>query len=475
MSLARFNIIVAVDSAGGISREGELPWNNQADMRFFRETTVGRGRNAVIMGRKTYESIPAEVRPLAKRSCHIISSTWSQESHPDIRVHPSLMDGLIYIGSSRKKYNDVFVIGGETIYHQVMDRFLYLCDKIYLTKFKINFNCDKFFPVDPESMNNRFTDSEFQTSSKTRDYTRFYYSPNLHHQEYKYLNLLKDILQHGEQSSDVTGASTQYLLGKQLRFNITEKLPILTTNKINYTNLISELLFFISGKTDTKPLEKEGITQWKNYTSRKFLDDKALEWKEGDMGPHVGFQWRHWNAAYTGCLGEYKDQGIDQLENVIRDIVDDPYSRRHFVSSWNVEQLDKIVSPPTQYGYQFKVSGDRRYLDCLVILRSGDMFLEVPRHITQYAILMYIVAQLCNLKPRELILNINDAYIYNNHVTKVEKLVNRTPRPWPVLKFKNADNILNIDKIKQDDIIVDGYSSWALINAPVAFRSSTKN
>lgn len=463
MSLARFSMIVAIDGGNGIAKDGGLPWNSRSDMTFFRDTTIGQGRNAVIMGRITYESIDEKYRPLNRRHCVIVSRTWRQEDHPEVTVCASLLEALATVGGSIRNYDEVFIAGGEQIYNEAVSNFMYLCDRIYVTRFKTDYGCDQFFPWDVVKDCETFKDSQ-----KTRDYLRHFLSPRQTHEEYQYLDALKGIRDYGEAKPDRTGVGVQSIFGVKMRYDISERLPVITTKKVNYESIIKELLFFVSGKTNTKILEEQGVGIWKGNTSREFLDSKGLDYEEGDMGCGYGFQWRHWGADYDGYEKDYAGQGVDQLANLIEGIRKDPHSRRHILSAWNVGCLEKMALPPCHLLAQFNVSGDRRHLDCQLYQRSGDMFLGVPYNITSYAILTYMIAHLTGLRPRSLIHIIGDGHIYNNHGDQVSKQLSRTPRPFPKLKFRRSAQIREIDDFGFDSFIIEGYSSWPFISAPMA-------
>lgn len=463
MSLAPFSIIVAIDGGDGIAKDGGIPWNNRSDMKFFRDTTFGNGRNAVIMGRVTYESIPEDHRPLSGRHCIVVSRTWKQEDHPDISVCSSFLDALISVGGNIRSYDEVFLAGGEQIYREALRNFLYLCKKIYVTKFKTDYECDQFFPWgDVKEFGN------FRDVQKTRDFSRFFLSPEVYHQEYQYLEALEGISSNGETKPDRTGIGTVSIFGVKMRYDISERIPILTTKKVNYESIIRELLFFVSGKTDTKILEEQNVKIWKGNTTREFLDNRGLEYDEGDMGPGYGFQWRHWNAKYTGADGNYESKGVDQLAELIQNIRDNPHSRRHILTAWNPEQIPEMALPPCHIFAQFNVSGDRRFLDCQLYQRSADMFLGVPYNIASYSILTYMIAHITGLNPRYFIHIIGDGHIYSNHGDQVSRQLGRTPRPFPKLKFRGANRIREIDDFTFDSFIVEKYSSWPYISAPMA-------
>lgn len=464
MSLARFSIIVAIDKSNGIAKNGNLPWSSRSDMQFFREKTVGNGKNVVIMGRKTYESIPPDHRPLKSRLNVVVSRTWKQEDHMDVTIYPSFLEALIGVGSMKNRYENVFVIGGESIYNESVREYMYLCNEVFVTKFKEDYDCDQFFSWE------KISDMpQIQSPTKTRDYTRYFIRPNVTHGEHTYLKLLNHVLENGEQKSDRTGTGTLSCFdGSQMVFDISERIPVITTKKLDYNKVIRELLFFISGKTDTKILEQQNVNIWKGNTSTKFLETRNLDYEEGDMGPLYGFQWRHWGAEYKGCEFQYDGQGVDQLSALIDGIKGEPHSRRHILSAWNVGDLEKMCLPPCHAFVQFNVSGDKKYLDCCLYQRSADLFLGVPWNIASYSMLTYMIAHLTGLKPRKFIHDIGDAHIYSNHIQAVNKQLKRTPRPFPTLRFRRAIRINKIDDFEFDHFVVDGYTCWPYIKGKMA-------
>ena len=466
MSYSRFSIIVAIDSNNGIALNGKMPWHNTSDMNFFRETTTGRGKNVVVMGRRTYDTIPTRSRPLSNRRCCVLSKSWNQESNLDVSIYSSIPELLTDLGISRKRYDHVFVIGGESVYKQFLSKYLYLCDKIYVTKFRDNYQCDKFFSWDEVK---KFR--PIHSPSIFHSYTRFCVSPDMVHGEKVYLDLLREIIDTGEVCSDRTGVGTQALFGRQLRFDIRSSIPILTTKKVRYADVIKELLFFIAGQTDTSLLDEQNVRIWKENTSSEFLKTRGLDYKEGDMGPMYGHQWRRSGATYKGCKSRYEyesDEGVDQLQSVIDSIKTDPHSRRHLICSWSAADISQMVLAPCHFACQFHVSGNGMYLDCLVSQRSADCFLGLPYNIASYSILTYMIAHLCDLQPRELIFSLGDAHIYTTHFPAVAQQVVRDPKPFPQLVFKDSRKIHKIDDFNFNNIIVKEYDSWASIKAKMA-------
>ena len=454
MSLSDFSVVVAVDSKNGIAKDGDIPWQNYTNQKFFKDTTIGKGRNVVVFGRITYESIPEKSRPLPGRHNVVVSRTWDQYQNPDITVCSSLLDALTTIGGTISKYDDIFIIGGEHLFNEAISNFMYLCKRVYVTKFKANYDCDQFFPWDAVK-----DFPPFQKPQKTRDYMRYTYSPQIKHDEYTYLDLLKHISDTGESKPDDLGIGIVSKFGISLIFDLTERLPIITTRYINVERIIKEILFYVSGKTDFKDLGEEHISMAKDCAS-----ERCLDYEEGDIGPGYGFQWRYWNAEYDGFDTDYTNKGIDQLQNLIKNIRENPHTNQHIINSWNVLQLEDMVFPPQEINIQFCVSGDGRFLDCLVCLTHGDMFSSVQRSITIFSLFVCMIAHITNLKPRKICFSIGNAFIYRNCGDQIKKQINRTPKPFPKLSFRKASRICEIDDFEFDSFVIEGYESWPHIS-----------
>jgi dihydrofolate reductase/thymidylate synthase len=453
--LAPFSIIVAIDAANGMAKKGAIPWSSREDMKFFRDVTMGRreNSNAVIMGRNTYESIPVEHRPLVGRRCIVISRTWRQEEHTDVRVYPGLVDALAGAGATLKSYDDVFLVGGEGLYREAISNFAYLCKRIYVTKFKSDYGCDQFFPFD-EVRNLPAANDPV----KTRDYARYTYAPNFTHDENQYLNALRAVSAEGEAKKDGT---TSLFGGVKMQFDLRDRLPVITSKRVLYDVLIKELMFFLTGSTDAN---ESGVKTWDQATRKVNLEKLGLSWNEGDMGPTYPFQWRRFGVEYQGCDVDYEGYGTDQITELIKTIRDDPWSRRMILTSWNPSQVDQTTVPPRHVMVQFNVSGDRKWLDAQVYVRAGDMFLEVPLTITFYSLFVYVVAHVTNLKPRKLVVTVGDAYVHNVHGDHVKRQVERTPRPFPTLSFREAHRLHELKDFTANSFIVENYTSWAAIS-----------
>lgn len=288
--------------------------------------------------------------------------------------------------------------------------------------------------------------------------------------EVKYLDLLLSILIEGETRPDRTGVGTKSVFGPRLEFDLREGFPLLTTKRMWFEGIKKELLFFISGKTDTKILEAQGVNIWKENTTVEFLAKNKLPWKEGDMGPGYSFQWRHAGAEYKGCDIDYTGQGVDQLANLIDGIKKDPFGRRHIISAWDVANIDNMALPPCHCFVQFYVGqnheGIPKFLDCSLYQRSGDMFLGVPFNIASYALLMEIIGHITGLIPRKFIHNLGDAHIYLNHLDQVNEQIHRTPYDFSRVTFTRK--ITNIDDLTANDIVLKDYQSHPKLTAPMA-------
>ena len=456
MSLSRFSVIVAIDANAGISKKGILPWQSRSDMSFFREMTVGKGnnKNVIIMGRKTYESLPEESKPLKDRVNIVISKRWDQGEYPDITIYKTLLDCLNGIGQKHVVYDDVFIIGGEILYKETVDDYMHLCDRVYVTKFKTNYECDKFFPFDKVK---HFP--QVKAATNTVDYTRYFFKPDVIHPEYLYLDLLRELKEHGEPRKDRTGTGTLSKFGHMITIDISTKFPLMTTKELKFEMIAKEMLWMVSGSTNCKALEELGVNVWKDNTSREFLDAKGLtNLGDGDMGPGYGHQWRYWGAEYVDMWTDYEGKGFDQLSTLIKQIKKDPTSRRHILNAWNAGEIDKMALPPCHMMCQFYVSNDNNHLDCQLYLRSSDTFLGLPWNIAGYALLIYMIAYLCKLKPRKLNIVFGDAHLYKNHIESVEKQLKRTPRSLPTLTIKADGPIKHIDDFKLEHFILTGYS-----------------
>ena len=258
----------------------------------------------------------------------------------------------------------------------------------------------------------------------------------------QYLDLLNDIMQNGVDKMYRTGVGTRSVFGRQMRFDLNEGFPLVTTKKVHLKSIIHELLWFIKGDTNVKYLQDNGVRIWNEWAD-----------ENGDLGPVYGAQWRNWNG-----------DGIDQLQDVIDRLKTNPNDRRMIVSAWNPSQIGQMKLPPCHMMYQFYVANGK--LSCMLYQRSCDMFLGVPFNIASYALLTMMIAQVCDLKPGEFIHTLGDTHIYHNHFEQVKEQLSHTPLPLPQMKINPA--IKNINDFKFEDFELVGYQSYDTIKAKVA-------
>ncbi len=259
-----------------------------------------------------------------------------------------------------------------------------------------------------------------------------------------YLDLLQHILDHGVEKADRTGTGTLSVFGYQMRFDLAEGFPCLTTKKLHLRSIIHELLWFLRGETNINYLRDNGVTIWDEWAD-----------ENGELGPVYGSQWRHW----LGPDGE-----VDQIAQLIEQIRSNPDSRRLIVSAWKVDEIEQMALPPCHCLFQFYVANGR--LSCQLYQRSCDVFLGVPFNIASYALLTLMVAQVTDLQPGEFVHTLGDAHLYVNHLDQTREQLSRTPRSLPTMRIN--PEVKNIFAFKYEDFTLENYDPWPTIKAPIA-------
>ena len=261
----------------------------------------------------------------------------------------------------------------------------------------------------------------------------------------QYLDLLKTILDKGIQKHDRTGTGTISYFGYQMRFNLQEGFPLVTTKKVHLKSIIYELLWFLNGDTNVKYLQDHGVRIWNEWADAN-----------GNLGPVYGYQWRHWRTP--------DGREIDQIANLIEGLKKNPDSRRHIVSAWNPADVDNMALPPCHTMYQFYVVDGR--LSCQLYQRSGDTFLGIPFNIASYALLTMMVAQVCGYKLGDFVHTIGDAHIYLNHIEQVKLQLSRNPYPLPTMKINSE--VKDIFSFKYEDFTLENYQCHPTIKGEIS-------
>jgi dihydrofolate reductase / thymidylate synthase len=565
VSRRAFALVVAATRQLGIGKDGTLPWRLPSEMSYFRKLTShistpesdstadpGPGpadssqtdskKNVVIMGRTTWESIPAKYRPLSNRINIVLTSDASRVQLSDSKANAPLrtaagMDEALSMLDSDAELNataaNVFVIGGASVYNVAMG--MPNCSHIFLTRVLKDIECDTFLqPIDPQQFDVRYTSStnsaddipyQFvvyernqssgsvnevkgapsQSISSTEtpgpaasggSFMSSFFSvtgvddvstssgsstggaamradaPTLdakmavNHEELQYLQLVREIIDGGDERGDRTGVGTLAKFGCQMRFSLRDgTFPMLTTKRVFWRGLAEELLWFVAGSTNAKLLADKGIKIWNGNASREYLDSIGLtDREEFDLGPVYGFQWRHFGAKYVDMHTDYKGQGVDQLAQVIHAIKNNPTSRRIIMSAWNPADMKKMALPPCHMFCQFYVANGE--LSCQMYQRSCDMGLGVPFNIASYSLLTCMIAHVCGLKPGEFVHTMGDTHVYSNHVEPLREQLKREPRPFPKLRIKRT--VDSIDDFTMDDFEIIGYKPHGPIKMRMA-------
>jgi len=285
------------------------------------------------------------------------------------------------------------------------------------------------------------------------------------HEEQQYLQLMQDILDNGDERLDRTGTGTLTKFGINMRFDLSKQFPLLTTKRVWWKGIVHELLWFLSGSTNIKYLIDNGVHIWDEWAD-----------ENGELGPVYGKQWRQWEKpgrdAYSYIIKDNRAESlellvesVDQIKEVVASIKNNPYSRRHIISAWNVAEISRMALPPCHLLVQFDVSSDKK-LSCSLYQRSGDFFLGVPFNIASYALLTHMLAHVCDLEVGDFIHNIGNAHLYLNHLDQAKLQLAREPYELPQLKIKRTVN--SIFDFKYEDFEIVNYRCHPAIKADIA-------
>jgi len=530
-----FELVVAYSfKERGIGNKGNLAWHIPEDMAHFKKITTSNNGitdkfnlyNIVVMGRKTWESIPAKFRPLDGRFNVVLSNNqeyidkMNNEYDPLLSGYSNVLftnwnllfleGGYIELQNKIKslansEYSDFkyFIIGGSQIYSQALQsastnkNFIIIhATEVFPVGSETSLEFDCFFPNIDESKMCLYNLSVFKkfisskNNIKSELWYRFATYTNLasiytmqlqfknyigkkfeNNEELAYLSLMRQILETGKSNDDRTGIGTLSLFGAMLKYNLRDTFPISTTKRIPLRMVFEELMLYISGRTDNRILQEKGIHIWDGNTSREFLDKRGLqEYREGDFGETYGFNMRHYGGEYQGCEQEYSNEcGFDQLANAIHLIKTDPYSRRIIIDLWNPATQHRAALPSCLCKYQFNVDVAAKELNLAIYLRSSDYFLANNWNTCTGALLVHMICALegIDLVPGELTVFIADAHIYKSHLEQVRENISRVPYPFPKLIIKSQKK-KDIMDFKWEDIELLGYKCHPSIKAVMA-------
>jgi dihydrofolate reductase/thymidylate synthase len=492
--MKKVNIIACVDKNLGIGKKDMIPWNISIDTTYFNNITsmtrkglpTNELKNAVIMGRKTWESIGNN---LQDRLNVVISN--SMINKDNIMVFKNYDDSYNYL-NRQENIDRIFIIGGGELYNYILDKLNNidnnLIDTIYLNKIDYDYDCDTFINKDKlegliENNKNIYDYNDNQKEvykvydkSINREVLLEFYKYSFYlekrrnviikHPETQYIELLENLIKDGEYRETRNG-STWSLFSKSLYFNMKDGFPLLTSKKIDFKHVIGELLWFMRGDTDSKILEKDGIKIWVKNTTKQFIESNNLNLREGEIGPMYGFQLRHYGEEYVKSDSKYN--GYDQIKYCLDLIKKEPTSRRIIMTTYNPSQAKKgVLYPCHGIVTQFYVRNNK--LSLSTYQRSADVFLGLPWNIASYSLLLHIVCELINndpehtgynLEPEGVTINLGDYHLYNEHYEKAVIQILRAKEKlydFPELKIKNK--FTKIEDIKIDDFEIINYKSY---------------
>lgn len=469
-----FDVIVASTQRGGIGLNNDLPWQRQlqGDLNRFHQLTSAcpatNNINAVIMGRKTWESIPSHLRPLKGRLNIIVSRVHAESLKKEVAelqnifIASSLADALARLATS-PTVSSIFVIGGallikEALYHSSLRT-------VHVTQVLTDLKSDTFIPIIGSIQALTLSEVGPVTTENSIPYQFLTYSRKRNPEEQQYLDLVSRILSSGNAKGDRTGTGTLSLFGAQMRFDLAKGFPLLTTKRVFWRGVVEELLWLIRGCTDSRELAAKKIHIWDDNGSRAYLDQHGFQYREeGDLGPIYGHQWRHFGTKYVNSKTSYTGQGVDQLASIIHTLKTNPNDRRMVMSAWNPLDLDEMALPPCHILSQFYVANGK--LSCQMYQRSCDMGLGVPFNIASYSLLTIMVAHVVGLEVGEFVHVLGDAHIYNNHVEGLTEQLTREPRPFP--KVRVTRRVDTIEDFKFENFELTGYDPHESIKMRMA-------
>lgn len=431
-----FTTIVARDSNCGIGLRGKIPWYISDDLKWFASVTAN---HTIVMGMKTFKSIG---KPLPNRHNIILSRSTEYISGATIMTFDQCLDYCAKQYAIDKK--TIFIIGGASIYEMFL--ISGLVSTQYITQLIDDYKCDVFY----KDIVTNYMESLVGVVGPATILKR----TTINADEQAHLNLMGKLLACGTDTIDRTSTGTLSLFGERLEFDISSVFPLMTSRKMFFRGIFTELMLFIRGQTNNQILVDAGVNVWIGNTSRGQLDKNGLsQLPVGDMGHSYGFSLRHFGGKYIDCHTDYTGVGFDQLTWLINEIKTNPNSRRLRLSLWEPNHMHMAALPPCLEQYQFYVRDNM--LSCMMTQRSSDFAIASGWNVATGALLTYMIAAVCGLKPHKLIWNIGDVHLYKNCIAGVQEQLKRHPNIYPVLKFKLIPN--EICDFTFDDLLLINY------------------
>lgn len=451
----------------GIGKDDLLPWSKITDdMRLFRQLTMNQ---TVVMGSKTFFSLPNTSRPLPSRRNIVVTRTPCDSRFDPYREEVFFCDLVDARRMISEATSDVFVIGGMQIYEELLP----MCSTVHATVIYDKVACDTHFPMLKDDFEIVKVDQlRSSTSGVQYRFVRFDRTTTADPSsaDREYARLARSVLQRsdGKVRNDRTGTGTLSIFGEQIRIDVSKHAPLLTTKRVPWKSCIEELIWFMKGQTDANLLKEKGVNIWNGNSSRAFLDKVGLvRLNEGDCGANYSFQWRFFGQEYSNCNTNYMPYTrFDQLNNVLKMIRTTPTSRRIFMSSWNPLDLNNTVLPPCHVSAQFYV--DEGVLSCHVYQRSCDVFLGLPWNIFSYSTLTQILAKMADLVPGDLIMSFGDVHLYRDHLEQINEQLSRTALCPPVLKIHESVRDKMFEELNIEDFELIEYNSHPSIKGKMS-------
>lgn len=472
--LKSFNIICAVDKHNGIGQSNYtdnygMRWKIKEDMKQFKKLTSytenQNKKNMIIMGRKTAELVGF----LPDRHNVFISS---QGIEMDDFIRCTSVIEALELANKLDDVESIFVIGGGSIYRETINS--PLLKYLYVTQINEDYNCDIQFPniIDNKrfKLRNDYTvvKTVFDHLKNQEVSVKFMKYENMQKGETNYISLLNDVIINGDFRT-TRNAKTYSLFGKSLEYDLSYGFPLLTTKEMFMRGIFEELKFFLLGQTNSKILEAKNVNIWKGNTTREFLDRVGLNhYPEGTMGNMYGFQWRFFGADYTNSSADYTGKGVDQLQNIINLLKNDPYSRRIIMTCFDPRTVEQgVLYPCHSIVIQMYVEADDK-LSCTMYQRSADTFLGLPFNIASMALFVHIMCELLDnqYSPGRLIIMLGDVHLYEDHIAQAREQIIRHPYDFPQLRFKKHFNkIDDLNDLTWNDIEITDYKYHPKIKA----------